>query len=235
MRAQYLGNVVHTIRGIVIKVLNHQGSGDLTDAQYHVEWKRDFDFEAVEALLGGGKFAPGEKPTSYDATVFAFLHAQRKLATQLPGAPALRFLAGSAVINAYLERVEALLFAGDGVQKRTALGSCKASFQSTGHGAVDAQRTICDFLHFFHQLAHQVRLNKVVVSVTRILGHFVRENRARVDVQHRCACSNLCQCIRLHAGEIARFQFRVQDFSARRVDTFTDHAEWFVETHDRSF
>ena len=95
--------------------------------------------------------------------------------------------------------LKAFFFACDRVQKRATLGSSQTIFQRTRNRAVDAQGAIGHFLHAFDQGLHQGRLNKVIVGIAGIFGHFVREHRARVDVQHGRTRRHLCNGIRLHA------------------------------------
>ena len=57
------------VRKNIINVLNTQGTGDLTNEQYHAMWLQDI--VAFETLLGTKKFLLGDKPTSYDCSALA--------------------------------------------------------------------------------------------------------------------------------------------------------------------
>ena len=104
-----LDGILAEMRQGVITALNNQGNGDLTDAQYHAEWVKDLS--AVETLIGDSDFALGNKPTSVDAAIFGSLDVTRALG-ELTGntQPAVKFIRDSAVLSAYLARVEAVCF-----------------------------------------------------------------------------------------------------------------------------
>jgi len=106
-----LANVlVRKMRQAIITILNATGFGDLTEDQYELEFLRDV--QAVEALLrqdkGGHLFVLGPDMTSYDCSVYAWLHIARELSAA--GGPALNFVAASGAIRDYLQRVETRLF-----------------------------------------------------------------------------------------------------------------------------
>jgi glutathione S-transferase len=90
------GLAMGVARDNVIKTLNEQGTGDLTDAQYHEEFLADFT--AAETLLERADFAVGDRYTHYDASVFAFLYITRGLARALQALDAARL----EVVPAYL-------------------------------------------------------------------------------------------------------------------------------------
>lgn len=74
----------------------------------------------------------------------------------------------------------------------------------------------------FDQFHHQRRLDKVVVGVAWIFGHFVREHSARVNVEDVRASGHLRKRIGLNAGKIAALKFFVQDLTTCWVDPLTD-------------
>ena len=93
--------------------LNTQGEGDLTDVQYHAEFLSDI--EAAEAMLEESDFAVSSEFTHVDSTVFGYLSIIRSIARQLPAdrlalVPAYQLVLRSAVINAYVDRVEAVTY-----------------------------------------------------------------------------------------------------------------------------
>lgn len=98
-----------TMRPRLIATLNLHGQGDLTDAQYHAEFLADV--KAIESQLTTQKFAVSdEKPTVADCSVFAWLQNVVWCARQGIACPAVDYAAHSSVINAYLGRMEGLLY-----------------------------------------------------------------------------------------------------------------------------
>ena len=79
------------LRKHIIEVLNTQGTGDLTNEQYHAMWLQDI--VAFETLLGTKKFLLGDKPTSYDCAALASLFSNLKI--QEITCPALEHLRSS--------------------------------------------------------------------------------------------------------------------------------------------
>ena len=128
--------------------------------------------------------------------------------------------------------LQPLFLSGDGVQQRAAFAGLKPRLKRAGDRTVDADRHVDGILHDLDQLRHQHRLDKVVVGIARVFGHFVGEDRARVHVEHRGACGDLRDGIRLDPRKIALLQLLAEDLAARGVDPLSDHAKRLVKADD---
>jgi hypothetical protein len=113
------------MRPSVIKMLNGQGHGDLTDAQYHAEWLNDL--RVIEHFLAtsASGFALGSRaePTRYDAIAYAWLKLTRlpdvpEATTAHGAAGAVTLARTSPAITAYVERVEKAMSAKDAKKKK---------------------------------------------------------------------------------------------------------------------
>lgn len=131
------------------------------------------------------------------------------------------------------DQFQTLFLAGDRVQQRAAFGSGQTVFQRSGDRAVDAQGHVDNCLNPLDQGFHQHRLDKVVVRIAGIFGHFVREDGTRVHIQNVRTCRNLRQRVGFDTAEIVALKLFGQDLAARGVDTFPDHAERLVKADDR--
>ena len=66
-----------------------------------------------------------------------------------------------------------IFFASHGIEKWATFGGGQAIFQSSGHGAVDAQGRVNHRLHALDQSTHQGGFYKVIVRIAGIFGHFI--------------------------------------------------------------
>ena len=99
------GAVIEMIRRAQIKALHTQGVGRFTDEQ-----KLDMmcaDFEAVAVTLGRDDYLFGAEPSSFDATVYAFVTAQ--LAFPVPSKPK-AFVEGNPALVAHKRRIDERYF-----------------------------------------------------------------------------------------------------------------------------
>lgn len=96
---------VRGMRKSYINLLNTVGHGDLTEEQFKGELIRDY--KALEALIGDKPFLLGDRATSYDCSLYANL--QFYLALGL-NEPEFDYLRNSAVLTAYVRRLDLLLF-----------------------------------------------------------------------------------------------------------------------------
>ena len=133
------------------------------------------------------------------------------------------------------DQFQTLFLARHRVQQRAALAGAQAFFQRAGNRAVDAQWHIDQCLNAQDQLAHQRRLDKIVVSIARVAGHLVGKDRARVHVQHHGTTGDLFQRVALDGGEIARLQLCRQLLAPGRVNTLANHTKGLVKADDDGF
>lgn len=102
------------IRNKVRSSLQAQGTGRHAEAE--IVAMASADFEAVSTILGGGPWLLGERPTSFDATVFGMCSAIHRHPVDGPMQAALR---AHPNLVAYVDRVQAELF---GTEARAAAG-----------------------------------------------------------------------------------------------------------------
>ena len=69
------------------------------------------DVKTIEALLGNQNFMLGAKPAEVDASVYAFLHG---MSADIFPTPIQAHIRGSEALMAYLDRMDGLVFAGEG-------------------------------------------------------------------------------------------------------------------------
>ncbi|CUG90869.1 glutathione S-transferase, putative [Bodo saltans] len=96
---------VRGMRKSYIKLLNTVGHGDLTDAQFKSEMIRDY--KALEALIGDKPFLLGDRPSSYDCSLYANLQFFIALGLKTPE---FDYLRSSAVLAPYVQRLDKILF-----------------------------------------------------------------------------------------------------------------------------
>ncbi|RNF02793.1 uncharacterized protein Tco025E_08329 [Trypanosoma conorhini] len=97
--------LVNSMRRQVIKALTAVGYNTLSKEQYPQEFLHEV--QSLETLLSEKPFLLGDKPTSYDCTVYGWMHVAREMG---PHGPAIRYLRKSKVLNDYLLRMKKLAF-----------------------------------------------------------------------------------------------------------------------------
>jgi glutathione S-transferase len=100
--------IVPKYRKGAIHMLNTTGHGDLTDPQYISELMRDL--RSLELVLSKQSFLLTDSyPTSYDCSVFAYLHIMTVYCASLQTEP-FKFVQSSSVLQAYVDRMNKLAF-----------------------------------------------------------------------------------------------------------------------------
>jgi hypothetical protein len=84
----------------IIKMLNLQGSGDMSQDEYHAAYVADV--KCVAEFLGDQKYIFGDEVTELDCTVFAFL---ANIAVPEFPSPARDYVRGNKKLMAYIRRV----------------------------------------------------------------------------------------------------------------------------------
>ena len=102
----FLKLFVSMARKNVIKILNTQGNGDLTDEQYHAEFLQDVI--AFETILGDKPFLMGDKPTSYDCAALGLFNTIVQMCDI--SCPAVAHMRSDPRIVTYVSRLTAILF-----------------------------------------------------------------------------------------------------------------------------
>lgn len=107
----FMGFILKSLRKKTLQMLNLHGHGDLSQAEYLEEF--DKDIVALESLLtaGGAKFGPflfGDKPTSYDACLYAYCKNALVLVNELPCAAFKRVAEGP--LATYVAAMDKLAF-----------------------------------------------------------------------------------------------------------------------------
>ncbi|RNF01760.1 hypothetical protein TraAM80_06846 [Trypanosoma rangeli] len=97
--------LVNTMRRQVAKILNAVGYNTLSKEQYPQEFL--CEVQSLETLLSTKPFLLGNSPTTYDCTVYGWLHVAREMG---PHGLAIRYLVKSKVLNDYIMRMMKLAF-----------------------------------------------------------------------------------------------------------------------------
>ncbi|KAG8343563.1 hypothetical protein TRVL_05611 [Trypanosoma vivax] len=102
------GSAKKMVKGIgrtLMDVLKALGYGNLPRGQY----KRQFleEVKGLESLIGGRPFLLGDKPTSYDSSVYAWLQVAREMGRH---GRALSYVVDSKAFHRYVERMTNLAF-----------------------------------------------------------------------------------------------------------------------------
>jgi hypothetical protein len=95
----------------VIDMLNTHGQGDLSRDHFHDELLKDL--QTVEGMIsdnGGGFIVTTDRPSRFDATVYAMLNIIRVAEEIKQDAPGALFVFQSAVLQQYIKRMDDLCF-----------------------------------------------------------------------------------------------------------------------------
>ncbi|EKF39539.1 hypothetical protein MOQ_000230 [Trypanosoma cruzi marinkellei] len=97
--------LVRSMRFKLVKALNTLGYNTLSEDQYPQEFLHEV--QSLETLLSTKPFLLGNTPTSYDCTVYAWLHVAWEIG---PHGPAIKYLRKSNILSEYITRMKNLAF-----------------------------------------------------------------------------------------------------------------------------